>query len=66
MLNTSYFTDSYIIFSLKMDLYLKIQFLAKKKMVKSGLEFYFFFEIPLCERLFFLTSKKCPKSQIQL
>ena len=60
MLNTSYFTDSCIIFTLKVC---KKTVIGLKRMVKNGLEKNLF-EIPPCKRLFFLTSKKCPKSQI--
>ena len=41
LLNTSYFTDSYIVFSLKMKSVSKDTILGLKMMVKSGLQEYF-------------------------
>ena len=61
--NTSYLTDSYIVFTLKTESESKITIFGLKMMVKSGLKNVF--EIPPCRRLLSLTSKKCPKSQIQ-
>ena len=62
-INTSYLTDSYIVFTLKTESESKITIFGLKMMVKSGLKNVF--EIPPCRRLLSLTSKKCPKSQIQ-
>ena len=61
--NTFYLTDLYIIFTLKMESVSKNTTFGLNIIVKSGLEK--IYEIPPCGRLFFLTSKKCPKSQIQ-
>ena len=41
LLNTSYFTDSYIVFPLKMKSVSKDTILGLKMMVKSGLQEYF-------------------------
>ena len=54
-LNTSYLTDSYIVFTLKMESVSKNTIFALKMMVKSGLEKNLF-ESPPCERLPSLTS----------
>ena len=55
LLNTSYFTDSDIIFTLKMESVSKNTIFGLKMMVKSGLEKNLF-QVPPCGRLFFLTS----------
>ena len=47
VLNTSYLTDSYIIFTLKMESVSKNTIFGLQMMVKSGLET-FLFEIPPC------------------
>ena len=66
-LNTRYLTDSYIIFTLKMESVFKNTIFGLK-MIENDSKKWFrknLFEIPPCGRLFFLTSKKCPKLQIQ-
>ena len=54
-LNTSYLTDSYIVFTLKMESVSKNTIFGLKMMVKRGLEKNLF-EIPPCGRLLSLTS----------
>ena len=51
--NTSYLTDSYIVFTLKMESVSKITIFGLKMMVKSGLEKIF---LKFLGRLFFLAS----------
>ena len=51
--NTSYLTDSYIVFTLKMESVSKITIFGLKMMVKSGIDF--FFEIPPCGSHFHFT-----------
>ena len=55
VLNTSYLTDAYIGFTLKMESVSKNTIFGLKMMVKSGLEKNLF-EIPPCGRLLSLTS----------
>ena len=55
-LYTSYLTDSYIVFTLKMESVSKNTIFVLKMMVKSGLEKNIF-EILSCGRLFFLLDK---------
>ena len=50
LLNTYYLTNSYIVFTLKMESVSKKTFFDLKMMVISGLEF-FFFEIPPCGKI---------------
>ena len=47
-LNTSYLTDSYIVFTFKMESVFKNTIFGLKMMVKSGLET---FEIPPCGKI---------------
>ena len=56
-INTSYLTDSYIGFTLKIESVSKNTFFGLKMMVKSGLEKKSF-EIPPCEGLLFLLHNK--------
>ena len=49
LLNTYYLTNSYIVFTLKMESVSKKTFFDLKMMVISGLEF--FFEIPPCGKI---------------
>ena len=62
--NTSYLTDSYIIFTIKMESVSKNTIFGLKMIVKSGLEKIFLKFIHAGD-YFFLTSKKCPKLQSQ-
>ena len=49
-LNTTYLTDSYVVFTLKMESVSKNTIFGLKMMVKSGLE-KFIFEIPPCGKI---------------